>query len=285
MEDYKKFEAAVIRRACYMVNTLAINEDEFTRSFYFTNTLPFNKWYEKNACDSWILTSFYKAYRIFMEKKASAEGERKRLERDVLIPACAAINEVIDSQNEKTAYYYSEDFLIENVMESLAQQGYTYDYVQKRAREMAKDADFRRKFYDNIKEKINIPFEHQLGNPNAGSPLKFDASSLWQPIEKKYRHVTPRDIEYTSNTNQWTTTEDSLGLAGIDMKNFAEYQYVRALEDILHECFTNDDKVNALVEDGYSLRPELNDKCFPGAKWDILQTVWKDEPELEKDLV
>lgn len=284
MEDIKKYEAAVIRRACYMVNTSNFDEKVFTRAFYFTDRLPYDKWYEQAPRDSWILTSFYKACRLFSERQAENRAHKAKIEQEVLIPACQIFNDAIDRQNIDAARVYSDDFIIENATEALTQQGYPYDYVQKRAREMANDPDVRAKFYDNLSKNFNAPFEKELENMH--EDFKFNASNLWQPSSKQYRHITPADIRLELPLNK-KETANALDLSGADVKNFAEYQYVLAIDDILAQMGIDDARVNAIMEAGdkLNLRPEPHDNGFPGAKWDILQTVWDREPDLEKDLI
>lgn len=287
MEDIKKYEAAVIRRACYMVNTSTFDEKVFTRAFYFTDRLLYDKWYEQYPCDSWILTSFYKACRLFSERQTENRAHKAKIEQEVLIPACRIINQAIDQQNIKAASVYSDDFIIENATESLTQQGYPYDYVQKRAREMANDPGFRAKFFDNLEKNFNAPFEKELESLNANRRLRFKAADLWQSSSKKYRHITPTDISYLELSSNKKETTNALDLSGADVKNFAEYQYVQAIDRILAKVDVEDKRLKTLVASGREsdLHPEPNDNGFPGAKWDILQTIWGNNPNFEKDLI
>lgn len=287
MEDIKQYEAAVIRRVCYMVNACEKNVETLSKSFYFTNQLSFDKWYELyegTQNNSWVLSSFYKLYNLFFEREAERITEKENVMQQVLIPACEAINQAIDTQNENLKYFFSDQFLIENTIEALTQNGYSYDNAQRQAKTFVSDPKFRNQFDDNIKKQYNEPFETKIKNIN--KDFDIDVARLWSSKDKKYRHATPDDITYYGGAHV-CVKDDAIGVEGVTVCSFEEYQYVLAIKDIFDRLEINDNKLDSVIESAreFNLTPEQNENGLPGAKWDVLQTVFSENPDFEEDII
>lgn len=280
MEDIKQYEAAVIRRVCYMVNAFEINAETLSESFYFTNQLSFDKWYDTNKSGGWVLSSFYRLFSLFSEKAA----EKERLTQQVLIPACEEINQVIDSQNEKLKYFFSDQFFIDNAIEALTQNGYSYDYAQRQAKTFVSDPKYRNQIEENIKKQIIEPFEATIKSMNVD--FDIDIAKHWSPTLKKYNHITPDDITYLGGAKT-SVKNDALGMKGVTVKSFFEYQYVLAIGIIVKSIDVRDAELDSVISSarGLNLKPEQNENGLPGAKWDVLQTVFSENPDFEEDII
>lgn len=286
MENIKQYEAAVIRRVCYMANAYNKDSETLSKDFYFTNKLSFDKWYEKNKCDSWILSSFYKFYKLFFESEAELRTEVENIKRMVLIPFCEATNELIDKKNGELKYYFSDQFITDNAIETLTRNGYSYDYAQNQAKTFVNDSKYRAQVEDSIKKQYIEPFEQNIKNMN--KDITIDVSELWLSASKQYRHATPNDFFYYDLVKV-RVTDDILDLKGVVVQKFEEYQYILAIKSVFdsYEIKIEDHMLNSVTESARrsNLMPKQNENGLPGANWDILQTVLSENSNLKEDII
>lgn len=284
MEEIKKYEAAVIRRVCYMVNNVEFTPDVLLKSFYFTNQLPFDKWFEENKCDSWILSSFSNLCKMLADKYAEIEEKRK------VLPLCIPVfNEMIDIQNESLIYYTTDKFYYDVFLKTYTDNDVytTYDACVRKAKENSVNPEARKPIKEQVDIKIReirASFESEANKKfrDLGLPFEFNVTKLW--TTDRYRHVTIDDFTYSNNIS---TRDNTLDIGEVSISSFEEYQYIYAVKEILRSIGSNDCKINALVvnETYKALKPNPNENGLPGAMWDPLQTLYEKNSAFEKDII
>lgn len=265
MTGIEKYESSVIRRACYMVNTSNISIEELLNSFYFTEGLSFDKWYESHGdSSSWILSSFYKLCKIFPEAKNLCD----KYEMDnFIIPACNVLNEAIDGTNS------SIENSIDSASRVLAEKGFSYEQIQ----ECLKDPNNRNTLIKSSRTPLETNFKL--------NDIYFNVSLLWSSSKERYRHATPDDIKYTGEYTY--NAEDTFRISNVSATTFSEYQYLIALKVILHAIKTEDNALQKAIRSAelLHLSPPENENGLPGSKWNILETVIDANPKLEDDII
>lgn len=284
MEEIRQWEAAVIRRVCYMVNTYSKDFKTLSEGFCFTGQLAFDKWYENSRPDSRILASFYQLYLLASKREEEVRREEARMKQELLLPASKTINEMIDLQNKQLDHFLGDQFLLETMTEGFVKQGYSYDYAQRSARECLDKPDFMKPHMESLVNRLRPQFEGKAGP--AVEKYGIQISSLWSPSSKRYRHVTLDELARSSDIPM-RETKDALGLDGMTAGSFSEYQYLLAVREIMRALYLNDSALVHAVRRSKELclLPEQNEDGLPGAKWDALQTVFSENPDFEKDLI
>lgn len=265
MTGIEKYESSVIRRACYMVNTSNISTEELLNSFYFTESLSFDKWYESHGdSSSWILFSFYKLCKIFPGTKNLCD----KYEMDkFIIPACNVLNKAIDEINS------SIENSIDSASRDLAEKGFSYEQIQ----ECLKDPNNRNTLIKSCRTPLETRFKL--------NDIYFNVSLLWSSSKERYRHATPDDIKYTGEYTY--NAEDTFRISDVSATTFSEYQYLIALKVILHAIRTEDNALQKAIRSAelLHLSPPENENGLPGSKWNILETVIDANPKLEDDII
>lgn len=282
MENIKRYESSIIKRACYMVNACEINEETMSKGFYFTEGKSFIEWYNENNCEnSWILSSFYEVCMWYPKAKAINDD----IKRAYIIPACETLNKMIDLINKEFDERLSRERLLEMATEEYINQGTSRSLAWELAENSINDPKFRKEVEDGIIEKLRKEYEPKL--ESGLNDIRVNAKRLWSDSKKRYRHVEPYEIEYTGFESESVEYD---GGPNAEPKTFSEYQYLLALEEIYASfviktrCIWIDRAIE--LAQAADLGPDENNNGLPGANWDMLETVvCNKDIELEDDIV
>lgn len=269
-----------------MCNSQEMHAKVLLKNFWFTEGQPFGNWYAHNNCESsWILSSFNRLCNFFCQAEAENNRKKEEYEQKYMLPACEIINEGIKIQNRLLAEQLSDRFLLETAAESFSQQGYPYDYAQKKAAGLLHDSSFVSQFRGKLIKQIRTSFEQKMAMPT--DDIEIDFSKLWSDSDSRYRYATLDNVKFKGEKNDCKTMNDAIGLHNVCAENFSEYQYLLALREILNKLFVDDKALNNAIQlaDASHFVPENNENGLPGANWNLLETVISEnESELDEDI-
>lgn len=275
MDDIKKYEEAVMRRACYMVNCHEMDVDTLEEGFYFTNQRSIDTWWDENPCDSWILSSFYIIKKIYGDRKQELNEKEKSI-RELMISMCELMNQMIDTENHLLSEIYKP--FIDAVIEQNIRVYSSYDDAKRKAEEIWNLGIEKGK----IKEQYRDSFEAMLKSNNKDG-FYINIEKLWSSEEKRYRHATLEDIHYL---NKPTKINVSILENGVKVNDFYEYQYLLAIQKILDDVEFCDNNLDSIIKSASksNFAPEQNKNGLPGANWDALRIVFDKNPQFNNDI-
>lgn len=275
MDDIKKYEEAVMRRVCYMVNCHEMDVDTLEESFYFTNQRSIDTWWDENPCDSWILSSFYIIKKIYGDRKRELH-EKEKSERELLTSMCELMNQMIDTENHLLSDIYKP--FIDAAIEQNIRFYSSYDVAKSKAEELWNLGIENGK----IKEQYRDSFETMVNNNNKDG-FVINVKKLWSSEEKRYRHATIEDIHYLKKPDKINV---SILESGVKVNDFYEYQYLLAIQKILDSVKFYDNNLDSIIESASksNFAPEQNKNGLPGANWDVLRIVFDKNPQFNNDI-